>query len=236
MHAGGLASELMMIVFTNTKGGVGKSTLATHLAVYLLEQGNKVALLDVDEQKSSSEWVIEAEPRITVRSASGPEAVADQVMDLKQSHDFLIADAPGRATEDTRTLMLLSDLAIFPMTPSILDLRSVKTATETLKFAHTITGGRPQGLLVLNRIKMRDTISRELKDAATEFQLPVATTTVRDLQAFRDAAQQGTVVTRMGYRGREAASDVTQLFQEIIPTSSDRESTATQTIGKVANA
>jgi len=227
----------MMITFTNTKGGVGKSTLATHLAVYLVDQGSTVALLDVDEQRSSSQWALEAEPRITVRTADTPEAVANEVKNLQASHDFVIADAPGRVGDETRTLMLLSDLAIFPMTPSILDLRSVTTATETLKYARTINNGRLEGLLVLNRIKVRDTISRELKDAAGQLGLTVATTPVRDLQAFRDSAQQGTVVTRMGYRGREAAQDVTQLFTEILSTTESLKDnrTAIQKPGRVAN-
>jgi chromosome partitioning protein len=225
-----------MIVFTNTKGGVGKSTLATHLAVYLVDQGNTVALLDVDEQRSSSQWALEAEPKITVRTAGTPEAVAIEMKDLQAKHDYVIADAPGRVDDETRTLMLLSDLAIFPMTPSILDLRSVTTATETLKYARTINNGL-RGLLVLNRIKVRDTISRELKDAAGQLGLTVATTPVRDLQAFRDSAQQGTVVTRMGYRGREAAQDVSQLFSEILSASEHLEDnrTAIQKPGRVAN-
>lgn len=139
--------------------------------------------------------------------------------------------------DETRTLMLLSDLAIFPMTPSILDLRSVTSATETLKYARAINDRRLEGLLVLNRIKVRDTISRELRDAVGQLDLSVATTPVRDLQAFRDAAQQGTVVTRMGYRAREAAQDVSQLFEEILrrDESLDVIRTAIQTPGTVAN-
>jgi chromosome partitioning protein len=206
----------MMILFTNTKGGVGKSTLATHLAVHLFEQGSKVALLDADDQRSSSIWTAEAEPGVTVRVASTPEEVALAVKELKLSHDFVVADAPARLGDESRTLMLLADIAVFPMTPSILDLRSVAKATETLKYAHTINEGKPAGCLVLNRIKTRDIISRELRDAAHTLGLTVAATGVRDLQAFRDAAQQGTVVSRMRYRGREATQDITQLFSELL--------------------
>jgi chromosome partitioning protein len=195
-----------------------------------------VALLDVDEQRSSSQWALEAEPKITVRTADTPEAVAIEMKGLQTKHDFVIADAPGRVDDETRTLMLLSDLAIFPMTPSILDLRSVTTATETLKYARTINNGL-EGMLVLNRIKVRDTISRELKDAADQLGLTVAATPIRDLQAFRDSAQQGTVVTRMGYRGREAAQDVSQLFAEILSIRDNLNDnrTAIQKPGRVAN-
>ena len=53
----------MIITFTNTKGGTGKSNLSAHLAIWLHERGIKVALLDTDhEQATSSNWVRLAEP------------------------------------------------------------------------------------------------------------------------------------------------------------------------------
>ena len=47
----------MLIIVANTKGGVGKSTIAVHLAVWLLDQGCDVALLDTDEQGTASTWL-----------------------------------------------------------------------------------------------------------------------------------------------------------------------------------
>ncbi|MBY0587257.1 ParA family protein [bacterium] len=51
----------MMIVMTNTKGGVGKSTLAAHLAIWLFTHRRKVALLDTDEQATAAGWIERAE-------------------------------------------------------------------------------------------------------------------------------------------------------------------------------
>lgn len=55
----------MVIVLANSKGGVGKSTLAVHLAVWLYDRGHRVALVDADVQSSSSVWLQEAEPSVT---------------------------------------------------------------------------------------------------------------------------------------------------------------------------
>lgn len=206
----------MMIVFTNTKGGVGKSTLASHLAVHLHDSGASVALLDADEQRSSSQWVAEAEPGIDVQLATTPESIVEAASELTAKYDYVIADAPGRIEDESRTLMLLADLAVFPVTPSILDLRSVAQAVEVLKYARTINKGRPDALLVLNRVKPRETISRELQAAAPSLGLSVCKTAIRDLQAFRNAAQQGTVVTRMGSTAKPAARDLESLFSEIL--------------------
>jgi chromosome partitioning protein len=206
----------MMIVMANTKGGVGKSTLAVHMATWLFDRGAKVALLDCDKQRSSSQWMTEAEPRITIAVADAPETIAIEAQKLRQSHDFVVGDGPAGLDDLSRTLLILADLALFPVLPSILDLRSVSQATSVLKYAHSINRGKPEARLVLNRMRKRDTISRELQAAAPDLALTVAGSVIRDLQVYRDAAQQGTVVTRMKSRGRDAATELTQLFIELL--------------------
>jgi chromosome partitioning protein len=205
------------IVFANTKGGVGKSTLAVHLAVWLHDQGTKVALLDTDKQRSSSHWIGEAEPLVTVRTAATPEECLSEVQELSRSHDFVVGDGPGGLDDVSRTLLILADLALLPLTPSILDLRSVQQATGILRYAQGINGGRPAGRLLLNKIRTRDTISRELRTAAPGLGVDVATNVIRDLQAYRDAAQQGSVVTRMIRKAKHAAEEMENLFAELLP-------------------
>ncbi len=204
----------MMIVLANTKGGVGKSTLAVHFAVWLHDQGKRVALIDADRQRSSSQWMAEAEPRITVVTVRTPDDCLTAAQELRTTHDVVIGDGPGGLDDLSRTLLLVADLAIFPISPSILDLRSVSQATEILRYAQRINGGRPIGRLILNKMRRRDKISHELANAAPELGLDVAHAMIRDLQAYRDAAQQGTVVTRMKRKG-EASTEMDILCREI---------------------
>jgi Mrp family chromosome partitioning ATPase len=56
----------MIISLVNSKGGVGKSTLAGNLAGWLASHGRSVILADCDTQQSSSEWIAEALPEIQV--------------------------------------------------------------------------------------------------------------------------------------------------------------------------
>ena len=205
-----------MIVCANSKGGVGKSTLATHLAVWLFDQGFQTALIDTDKQRSSSQWIGEVEPKITVRVADTPEECLTSAQELIASHDFVVGDAPGGLEDLSRTLLILADLAIFPISPSILDVRSVAGATTVLRYAQGINGGKPEGRLVLNKMKTRDTISHELREDAPKLGLQVAQHVIRDLQAYRDAAQQGTVVGRFGRKGLQAAADMDALFTELV--------------------
>lgn len=206
----------MMITFANSKGGVGKSTLATHLAVWAFDQGIKTALIDTDKQRSSSTWVAEAEPAIAIRVANTPEECLAVATELAQSHDLIVGDGPAGLDDISRTLLILCDIAILPLTPSLLDLRSVQQATEILRFAQGINRGRPEGRIVLNKMRTRDSISRELKAAAPTLGVAVAQTSIRDLQAYRDAAGQGSCVTRLGKKAENAAQEIDALFRELL--------------------
>ena len=206
----------MMIVFANTKGGVGKSTLAVHLAVWLYDCGFKTALLDADKQGSSSEWLAEAEPRVEVQTAHTPDECVLQARRLLRSAQYVVADSPAGLDDIGRALLILADAAFLPVTPSILDLRSVQQATSTLHKAQGISAGRAEWFLILNKIRRRDTISQELQAVAPNLGIRAAEHVVRDLQAFRDAAQQASVVNRMGQKAAPAAEDISELFTELV--------------------
>lgn len=214
--ANALLSKTMVIVFVNSKGGVGKSTLAVHMTLWALDLGIATALVDCDKQQSSSDWLIEAEPRMALRMADTPEECVEKVVQLRQSHDLIIGDGPAGLDDVSRTLLLLADVAILPLTPSILDLRSLQQATAILKYAQTLNSGRPEGRIVLNKMRTRDSISAELRLAAPTMGVAVASTHIRDLQAYRDAAGQATSVIRLGSRAKPAAMEIDALFRELL--------------------
>jgi chromosome partitioning protein len=111
-------SRHMFISLCNTKGGVGKSTLASHLAIWLYDRGCRVALLDTDIQQTSARWVRAAEPRITVRVATEMAEIQKARAELIAANDFVVVDTPGRESDAARTATLLADLAIIPLQPS----------------------------------------------------------------------------------------------------------------------
>ncbi len=202
----------MIIVLANTKGGVGKSTLAVHIALWLHDHGLSTAFLDADKQLSGAQWIEEAEPAIPLRTARNPDDCLDACERLQREVACVICDGPAGLDDVSRSLMLMANLALMPISPSILDLRSVTEATSILRYAQRIQGDRLQGALVLNKMRRRERISRELARAVPQLGIGVASSVIRDLQAFRDAAQQGTVVTRMNTRSASAAASDLHAF------------------------
>ena len=206
----------MLIAFTNTKGGVGKSTLAAHLAIWLFDGGYRVALLDTDGQKSAGEWVQNAEPGIEVRVATEMEAIRAAKADLLKTHDIVVADSPGEEGDASRTVTFLADLAIVPLQPSKLDVRAIKDALKAIRLAQEMTGGsRPEAVLVLNGTRKRSIRARRLREQLVSLGLKMAAAEIRRYDAIVESCD--TAVTRMvEFDAKEAAEDIGRLFAEIV--------------------
>lgn len=207
----------MIIVVANSKGGVGKSTLAVHLAAWLHEQGHKVTLADCDTQQSSSEWIREAIPEIKAVRLDNPDIILNELPILAQDAEYVVADGPGSQTETSRALLLRGDLAIVPCKASMLEVRALAKATEVLRQAQDIRGGIPKAIIVLSMVGKNYRLTQDMKDAAAALALPMASTAMTLRQIYADAPGQGSVVWDLGARAREAAHEAEALFRELLP-------------------
>jgi len=207
----------MIIVVANSKGGVGKSTIAVHLAAWLQQHGNSVTLADCDTQQSSSEWAKEAAPEVKAVRPADPDEILDRLPTLAQQTDFVVADGPGSNTETSRALLLRADFAILPCKASMLEVRALAQATNVLRQAQDIHGGKPQALIVLSMVGKTYRLTQDMKDAAAALELPLAKTALTLKQIYADAPGQGAVVWQLGSRGKEAANEVEALFREVLP-------------------
>src|SRR5882724_771884 len=207
----------MIIVIANSKGGVGKSTLAVHLAAWLHEQGHSVTLADCDTQHSSSEWISEAVPDVKTVRLADPNEILDRLPALGQQSDFVVADGPGSNTETSRALLLRGDLALVPCKASMLEVRALAQATNVLRQSQDIRGGQPKAVIVLSMVGKTYRLTHDMKDAAAALELPLAKTALTLRQIYADAPGQGAVVWQLGARGREAAGEVDALFRELVP-------------------
>ena len=136
---------LMIIALVNSKGGVGKSTIAGNLAGWLQKQGRSVILADCDTQKSSSEWVREAAPGIELYRLETSDEILDELPSLRSQADFIVADGPGSQTEVSRALLMWADLAIIPCKASMFEARALDKNTAFVRQAQAIrNGGAPE--------------------------------------------------------------------------------------------
>ena len=203
-----------IIALTNSKGGVGKSTVAVHLAAWCAGQGRSTALVDADAQGASSQWLHEAAPDIALFRLQTPDEILDQVPQLAAQFDVLVIDGPAGLSEVTRAVLLVAHLALLPCGPSVLDLRAVQEAIRVVGQAQRIRGGPPQAALVPNKLQVQYRLTQELLAAVPTLGVPVLSG-LRLRQAYADAAGQGTLVWRLGPRGLAATEELSRLFEEL---------------------
>lgn len=207
----------MIISLVNSKGGVGKSTLAGSLAGWLASHGRSVILADCDTQQSSSEWITEALPDLQVVRLANADAVLDELPALAQEADFVIADGPGSQTETSRALLMWADLAILPCKASMFEARALNKNTAFVRQAQAIRKGPPEVIAVLSMVGREYRLTRDMREAAAGLGLKIAETPITLRQAYADAPGQATFVWNMGYAARGAAEEIEQLFRELFP-------------------
>lgn len=121
----------MIVVVGSLKGGCGKSTIATNLAVLRAEEGRKILLVDSDEElKSICKWsnqrdVTGIKTTWTTVLISGKE-IFFQVPRLAEHYDDVIIDVGGKDVESLKSAMALANIFLVPFRPRSLDLWCLK--------------------------------------------------------------------------------------------------------------
>jgi chromosome partitioning protein len=174
----------------------------------------------------------EAAPQIKSIRLPTHEDVLAQMPAIVKNFDYVVADGPAGLSEVTRALMFMADLAIFPCGPSALDLRAVVEAVKVLAAIRQVRKGKPEAIIIPNKLQAQYRLSKELMQLVRNFEMP-AGNGLHLRQAYADAAGQGTVVWRMKTSSaREATAEMQYLFQEL----TSYESTPQNTRSSLAHA
>lgn len=226
----------MIIAVVNSKGGVGKSTIAGHLVGWLHARGLRVVLADCDTQRSSSEWISEALPQVQVTRLANADEVLDELPRLSHEADYVIADGPGSQTETSRALLMWADLAIVPCKASMFEARALDKNTIFVRQAQAIRKGLPATAVVLSMVGRDYRLTRDMAAATIRLGLTLVDTAITLRQCLADAPGQRTFVFEMGYQARQAAKELDALFRELLPDVATAEHPGRTRLDKITNA
>jgi chromosome partitioning protein len=179
---------MRQIMVLNSKGGSGKSTIATSLASYFAVKGNQVALVDYDEQASSLDW-LERRPDNRPRIA-GVAGFRDGFRGIPRSTDVAIIDAPARTHgRELTDLVRNAETIIVPVLPSTIDIQATDRFIDELLDVGKVERKEVRLAVVANRFREVTLISQELDEHLSKLKMPYLT-------KFREAQNYVRAYTR----------------------------------------
>ena len=208
----------MIVLLGGEKGGTGKSTIATNLAVWLAIKGRDVILVDTDRQMTASHWVDrrnKIDVLITVNCAEKYGNVFHALQDLSKCYEEVIVDAGGRDSEELRSALVVADMIYVPLKASQPDLETSVHMNELVQLARGMNE-KLQARLVISMAPTNPIIhetqeAQELLTQLPEFQLSSAKICERKI--YRDAISDGHGVMEMN--NNKAIAEIEVLANEI---------------------
>lgn len=187
----------MIVALLNQKGGVGKTTLALHLAGCWAEVGARVLVVDADPQGSALDWS-EQRGREGLARLFGVvglprETLHRELPEAARAYDRIVIDGPPRVAGIARSALLAADLVLIPATPSPFDGWASAEMLRLLDEARVFRPDLPARLL-LNRVSARTVIAREIAQALVQHDPPALQARVGQRIAFADTARSGRLV------------------------------------------
>jgi chromosome partitioning protein len=207
----------MIVALLNQKGGVGKTTLALHLAGEWARRDRRVTLVDADPQGSALDWsqqrIRDGAPRLFGVVGLARDTLHREAPEIARDADHVVIDGPPRVAGLMRSALLAADLVLIPVQPSPFDGWA---SAEMLALLSEARIYRPQlaARFVLNRCAARTVIARETAETLADHDPPVLSATVGQRVVFAEAAQSGRLAGEMD-DDSPAAREIATLAAEI---------------------
>jgi len=205
----------MIITVGNTKGGVGKTTIAVNLAVEAAKDGKRVLLVDTDPQGSSIAFRAEREKDDIKAIALVSDKLHKDIKDISAAFDWIIIDAGGRDNAVFRSAVAACDLFLLPVLPSQFDVWAAEDAIKAFKELQPFND--MLGRMVLNMVRPNTIVSSEAQEALAVYQddIPLMPEQLHHRVAYKASISNGQGVTEYEPAGK-AAEETKNLYNQLL--------------------
>ncbi|GEO43619.1 chromosome partitioning protein ParA [Skermanella aerolata] len=207
------------------KGGVGKSTLASNLAVLAARDGKDVLLVDGDSQETTMTWAAArgdreavSTDRVTTVALVG-KGVRDELRRLKPKYDTIVIDAGARDTTTQRSALTIADVVLLPFAPRGPDLWTIDAAVELISEIRAVN----ENLRALALVNRADPIGNDNAEAEAAFAehaeaLQVVPGRVGNRKAIAQAHLMGLAAAEMVRADPKAVAEMDSLYRYVFST------------------
>lgn len=212
---------MAVIALVGNKGGAGKTTLTVNLAM-LLAKDRPTVVLDADPQASVLQWQAIAGRDASPAVLDGSQGLEAVFQETAADYGHIVIDCPPSVhAPQTNTALTLCDIALVPVQPSPLDLWATVHIEQAIEQARQVNPGL-RAMLVINQLEPRTKLSRLIRQALAELEIPAAGTAICRRAVYRASVLEGKSVLDMGKRGEAAAAEIQNLIREVVTDEFDR--------------
>lgn len=211
----------MILALAQTKGGVGKTTLAVNLAIERATRGRRdVLLVDADDQATASDFAalrgdtIGGSIGYTSIQLSG-SAVRSQVLALRPKYDDIIIDVGGRDTAGLRAALTVAHVAVVPFQPRSFDVWTIDKVGSLVAEARTVNPDL-RAVAVINCADPQGTDNDAAAEALGEnSEITFLRAAIGRRKAFPNAAAAGLSVLELVHPDSKASNELRVLADHL---------------------
>jgi len=209
----------MIITIGNTKGGVGKTTLAVQISIASAIAGRDVWLIDGDCQGTAVAAIAaraESGKQPGVACAQYPDGAAlrGQVQQQRKKWQDIIIDAGGRDSTALRAALIVSDVLLVPFAPRSYDVWALDDMAVLVDEARSMRDGL-RCYAVLNQADPGEHSTDNAEAAAAVAEVPqfeYLPLPIRRRKAFSNAGGSGLAVSELSPRDPKAIHEIESLI------------------------
>lgn len=202
----------LIITVATMKGGSGKSTVASCLAVYWHLRGRRPTLIDADPQRSIMRLAARERALGGVSILEGTEDVANTARQIANAGGLVIVDTPGFKSQTTLDCLAVTDFLLVPVKPSPFD---VDRMLDTLSFLNERENGqRPLFRCLLTQTTRDSVIAKHIRSELAEAGLPVLQSEMQNRVAYPEASLWGATPSLISWKG-PAGKEIAAIADEL---------------------
>jgi chromosome partitioning protein len=208
---------MSVTVVGGLKGGGGKSTVATNLAIMRAKEEYDVLLVDADDQETSADFTALRTERhpggagYTCIKLTGP-LVRTQVQRLMQKYDDIVIDVGGRDTSSQRASLVIADLLIVPFVPRSFDVWTIEKVSQLVAEMRT-ANPKLRAACFINRADARGQDNAETAEVLRETKgIKFIPHSLGARKSFANAAAAGLAVTELKPLDAKAVEEMEALY------------------------